>query len=327
MGEDVPTAVGSDRGIGAGVEINTAVDLDTAVGLDAAFGPGAAAGIEGALLAAEPAEVSPGDERVATAGREAPGHLLGRRAREGWSRSDGRSAEDREFLNQALAGLRPWWQRRSVLIAVAVLLVVALLLGMAAARARGIGAPQPLGTVVEGVDGVDSGEPGPDPRPAGGAESSPGARPGGSELIVHIAGAVASPGLYHLPPGARVADALAAAGGPVAEAHLDALNLARPVADGEQVRVPAPGEAAAPGAGPGPGGVSAAGGPGGEATVSLNLASAQQLDTLPRVGPALSARIIEYREKNGPFASLNDLLKVSGIGPRLFEGLAGKITL
>jgi competence protein ComEA len=126
-----------------------------------------------------------------------------------------------------------------------------------------------------------------------------------------------------LPAGARVADALEAAGGATGDADLAAVNLARAVVDGEQVYVPAPGEAppaaADPGEGAVGGGVGGSGGPagGGSPLVDLNAADAATLETLPGVGPVIAERIVTWREENGPFTSVDELAEVSGIGPAM----------
>ena len=134
-------------------------------------------------------------------------------------------------------------------------------------------------------------------------------------LVVHVAGAVASPGLYTLGGGARVADAVAAAGGAAAGADLDAVNLARVVVDGEQVRVPLIGE-------PAVGGAASTDG-----RVNINIADVAELDRLPGVGPVLAARIAEYRDAHGPFASVDALDDVSGVGPALLEKVRAAATV
>lgn len=130
-------------------------------------------------------------------------------------------------------------------------------------------------------------------------------------LVVHVAGEVSAPGVVRLPIGSRVVDALEAAGGGSAEADLDALNLARPLVDGEQVLVPLRG---APSSAAGAGGAEARAGRG---CVDLATADAFALEELDGVGPALAKRIIEFRESSGPFASVDDLDAVPGIGPAL----------
>ncbi|MFE6255278.1 ComEA family DNA-binding protein [Agromyces sp. NPDC057865] len=161
---------------------------------------------------------------------------------------------------------------------------------------------------------------------AGGVEVATGAA--AAPLLVHVLGAVAAPGLVELAPGARVVDAVAAAGGFTPEADPAAVNLARPVVDGEQLVVLAVGEA--PPAGSSTGAVGAAGGSGaavGDGKVHLNTADVAALDTLPRIGPALAQRIIDWREANGPFTSVDQLLDVAGIGDAVFSGLADRVAL
>jgi competence protein ComEA len=133
---------------------------------------------------------------------------------------------------------------------------------------------------------------------------------------VHILGAVARPGLYELRDGDRAVDAVAAAGGFLETADQAQLNLARLIIDGEQIVVPVVGETVA--ASPG---TTASG------LVNLNTADAATLDTLPRVGPAMAARIIDWRESSGPFTSVDDLLNISGIGDKTFEGLKDLVTV
>ena len=122
-------------------------------------------------------------------------------------------------------------------------------------------------------------------------------------ITVHVSGAVAAPGLVDLDPGARVADAVAAAGGALADADLGLVNLAADIGDGEQVEIPRRGAEAAPS------GVGAA-----AAGVDLNRAESEELQELPGVGPVLAGRIIEHRDEHGPFASVEDLLDIPGIG-------------
>ena len=157
----------------------------------------------------------------------------------------------------------------------------------------------------------------------------------GAELVVHVVGQVVRPGLVRLRPGARVADAIAAAGGTRHGADVAALNLARLVVDGEQIRVPRPGEAPAAvrrSGGPGAPGCrrwrgrsGSSGGSG--APVSLNAADVAALDTLPGVGPVLAQRIIDWRTEHGRFTSVDELGEVSGIGDKLMAQLRPKVTL
>lgn len=133
----------------------------------------------------------------------------------------------------------------------------------------------------------------------------------GGELYVHVLGAVHAPGLYVLDLDARLVDAVAAAGGTTEEADLAAINLARMLTDGEQVIVPTIGAGA----------VDAPGGAAADPRIDLNTADQAALETLPRIGPALAQRIIAWREENGRFASVDDLLAVPGIGEKLLEGI------
>ncbi len=160
---------------------------------------------------------------------------------------------------------------------------------------------------------------------------------GTERLLVHVAGAVRRPGVYDLPSGARIRDALAKAGGGRARADLDALNLAAKVSDGQQVLVARRGRAGAAGAptaaaAAAPGAASAAAGTGGAgaggasaaAPVNVNQADATQLEALNGVGPAIAAKIVEWRTQNGPFKSVEDLAQVPGIGPKKLEAMRGQ---
>lgn len=139
---------------------------------------------------------------------------------------------------------------------------------------------------------------------------------GAAEMYVHVSGAVRDPGLYVLAAGSRVVDAIAAAGGFADDGDRDAVNLARTLDDGEQLSVPRVGEAPSePVAPPSDG------------RVDLNSADAALLETLPRIGPALAERIIAWREDNGGFTSIEDLLAVPGIGDRMLESLRDLVTV
>lgn len=140
-------------------------------------------------------------------------------------------------------------------------------------------------------------------------------------LVVHVAGQVHRPGVVEVEHGSRVHDAVEAAGGALPGADLAAVNLARPVVDGEQVYLPAPGEAVAAQAQPSDP-VSGASG-----LVNVNSADAAALDTLPGIGPALAQRILEWREQHGPFRSVEELLEVSGIGDATLRRLRDLVTV
>ncbi|WP_324617042.1 ComEA family DNA-binding protein [Streptomyces sp. NRRL F-2747] len=155
--------------------------------------------------------------------------------------------------------------------------------------------------------------PGPSPGPAaaGGGE--------GARIVVDVSGKVRDPGVRRLPAGARVEDALAAAGGVRPGADTSGLNRARVLVDGEQVVVGVPAQPA-PG-GPGPGTVPGAGGGGAAGPLSLGTATVEQLDGLPGVGPVLAQHIVEFRTARGGFRSVEELRQVDGIGERRFADL------
>ena len=132
-------------------------------------------------------------------------------------------------------------------------------------------------------------------------------------LVVHVSGAVRRPGLVTLAPGSRIADAVSGAGGATSEAELGGLNLAATVRDGDQITVPGPGEG---------GTVSA---DSSTTFIDLNRASASDLEQLPGVGPVLAARIVAFREQNGPFGEIEGLLDVDGIGEAKLAAMRDQI--
>lgn len=155
-------------------------------------------------------------------------------------------------------------------------------------------------------------------------------------LVVHVAGAVLEPGLVTLADGARVADAIVAAGGLRPDADLGRVNLAEKLGDGGRLYVPAVGEMAPPlvghsaGSSVGPSGgagVGPSGGAGGGVPLDVNRATEAQLDELPGVGPATAAAIVAHRDRNGPFASVEELGEVRGIGPAKLEALRPLVTV
>jgi len=139
----------------------------------------------------------------------------------------------------------------------------------------------------------------------------------GSDVVVDVTGAIARPGVYRLPAGARVADAVERAGGPTGDAMLEAINLAARLADGQQVVVPRKGTAA--------GAVAGAGGASEEGPISLGTATAEQLDTIDGIGPVTAQKIVEYREQQGGLASVDQLDQVNGIGPATMESLRARL--
>jgi competence protein ComEA len=139
-------------------------------------------------------------------------------------------------------------------------------------------------------------------------------------ITVHVAGAVARPGLYDLPESSRVADVIERAGGASQDAVIDDLNLAARLADGQKVMVPRTSPA-----GSAPAGATSPPAEGG--LININAATAEELDKLPGVGPAMAAKIVEYRKKNGPYTSVDDLDNVPGIGPSKLESVRDLVAI
>jgi competence protein ComEA len=181
-----------------------------------------------------------------------------------------------------------------------------------------------LGLIVGGVTGYFVPHPPPStsiivstpfPTPA------PSPTPTPTPIRVHVAGAVRQPSVYQLPAGSIVQNAIDAAGGPASDADLDHINLAIELWDQQQVYVPHEGETHSQ---PPISGGERSGSVG--ALVNVNTATAAELETLPRIGPTMAERILEYREANGPFETIEDIQNVPGIGPATFEGLRDLIT-
>jgi competence protein ComEA len=139
-------------------------------------------------------------------------------------------------------------------------------------------------------------------------------------IRVHITGAVVQPDVYELPPGSIVQEAIEAAGGPTSDADLSCINLALELQDHQQVYVPRQGEVDPPP--PVSGGESGGGG-----LININTATAAELETLPRIGPSTAQKIIDYREANGPFETIEEIQEVPSIGPATYEGLKDLITV
>jgi len=144
--------------------------------------------------------------------------------------------------------------------------------------------------------------------------------PPARKVVVHVVGQVYKPGLYSLPEGSRVDDAIKRAGGPKPKAALALVNLAAPVADGQQVVLPSNREAAQA-----LGGDSVAGGAGGR--VHLNSATLDQLDELPAIGPVTAQKILDYRSEHGAFGTVEELDAVPGIGPATLDELRDLVDL
>jgi competence protein ComEA len=135
------------------------------------------------------------------------------------------------------------------------------------------------------------------------------------DVVVHVAGAVRAPGVYRLPEGARVTDAVERAGGPAAGAESDTVNLAARLADGQQVVVPS----SSPAAGKVPGAADP------DAPISLGTATVEELDTIEGIGPVTAAEIVSFRDERGGLSSVEDLDEISGIGPATMEALRERL--
>ncbi len=210
-------------------------------------------------------------------------------------------------LGSGAARVRAWWSDPRV--RVGALLLGATLAGFIWFRLGATGGVRPSGAAAPTVHTSRRRS----TRPPG-AASQPGA-------TVHVAGAVAHPGVVRVPAGARVVDALRAAGGGLPDADLDRLNLAAKVVDGQRIAVARLGAPVGAGGGAGdPGG-------GGNGPLDLNAATAAQLEALPGIGPSLAAAIVAERDKRGGFRSVGELRAVRGIGERRFADLEHLVTV
>ena len=221
--------------------------------------------------------------------------------------------EGRSTVDRARLLLR---QRPSATIALS--LVAGLIVGAAGfgfSTAQGAFGAN-AGVVIERDDGADEDE------ETATAEEAKDASDDNGVLVVDVSGAVASPAVVELEQGSRVQDAIAAAGGLTEDADISALNRASVCTDGQKIYVPHQGEA--PQAAEG-GPTQGAGSPAASSLVNINSADEIALDALPGVGPSTARAIIEDREANGPFASIEDLMRVSGIGEKKFEKLKSAI--
>ena len=251
-----------------------------------------------------------------------------------------------------------WGLSPRVLLLVAVLALVAVVWGVtqfsAAPRAEQIASPGASAESVQAVGAQQSPGTQSTAQPsANPSESAQGGASGEATVRVHVAGAVNNPGVYTLPAQGRAVDAIAAASGAAADADLDRVNLAGALSDGVQIYVPHRGETAAPaqiqpnggranaGQGNAANGASQDGTqpqpartltPAGSAQkgstpVNINTATAEELQTLPRIGPAMAQRIIAWREAHGGFRSVDELDAVPGIGPSMLENLRPLVTV
>lgn len=210
-------------------------------------------------------------------------------------------------------------RRREVWLVAALILVVVL--GAIAVRSRAAEPSIAPPATAPPVDATVSAFPG-----STNVSPPPSVGPAPGTILVHVAGAVRRPGLYEMPAGSRIADAIDVARGPQPAADLNALNLAEPLADGQKVEVPKRGQAVSvpttPGAIPGV----TPGSPVG-ATVNLNSADQIALETIPGIGPVTATAIIAYRTEVGQFESIEQLLEVTGIGPATLESMRPYITI
>jgi competence protein ComEA len=196
---------------------------------------------------------------------------------------------------------------RAQLAVYAAIAVVALLLGARWIRA-GNASGGAEGSIAYGSEGTTSAKPG------GGEDVE--FDETGEDVVVHVAGSVRNPGVYRLPEGSRVTDAIERAAGVSAGGAQDAVNLAAPLADGQQIHIPARNQAAAV-----PGGTGA----GTDGPISLGSATVEQLDTIEGIGPVTAAGIIEFRDQQGGVASIDELDQISGIGPATMEALRARL--
>ena len=221
----------------------------------------------------------------------------------------------------ALRGAR-WSVGASAAVAALVLVCVVALAAAVRTAQAAPGVPVPARAEPSATASPAGPSPSVSPSASKGAAASgppPGSATAG-EVVVHVVGAVAAPGLVRLPAASRVADALEATGGAAPDADLTRVNLARLLVDGEQVVVPRPGDPVAITPVPSTASGGAAGSPAGT-PVDLNTATLEQLDALPGIGPVLSQRILDFRGEHGRFTSVAELGEVSGIGDAVLADL------
>lgn len=209
--------------------------------------------------------------------------------------------------------------------------MVLALVGVGAAVVGSLVTPGGATSIIGGGGSDSAGDAGSESAVGeGDAALDPVDAPTSAAVVVHVLGAVRRPGVVDVRAGDRVLDAIAAAGGTTDDAELAGVNLARVLADGEQLYVPRVGEVP-PSAMGGTGGVGAGTATGtgaaGSGLVNINTADASALETLAGVGPALASRIIAWRDANGPFRSVDELLAVSGIGEKTLAGFRDQVTV
>lgn len=192
---------------------------------------------------------------------------------------------------------------RSQLLVYGAIAIALLLLGARWLRAADEGEQAGPGVEFAGQGGQDE-------------SSSFSVEASGGDVVVHVAGAVRAPGVYRLPGGARVTDAVERAGGPAPDAAVDSVNLAAKLADGQQVVVPSssPGVGTSAGAGAAP-----------DAPISLGTATVEELDTIEGIGPVTAQDILAFRDESGGLSSVEDLDEITGIGPATMEALRSRL--
>lgn len=242
----------------------------------------------------------------------------------GEGRTGGPTVSRRDRLRLALKERLPLWLQLRCGIeprTLAALTVVLLVAAAFAAYHFWTGRPQTVAAPAPEPARRAAAEPAPVPSPGAGptAGAAPTSGAGGS-VVVDVSGKVREPGVHRLRSGSRVTDALKAAGGVRPGTDLSGLNRARVLTDGEQIVVGAP-AAPTPAAPTGAGGGTGGEAPAPTGPISLNSATADQLDTLPGVGPVLARHIIDYRTQHGGFRSVDELREVNGIGDRRFADL------
>jgi len=212
------------------------------------------------------------------------------------------------------------------LAVVAAVCVGVLARGATAAGPQLLGVPEPAGT---GTPGLTTPSPAPSEAVLAAGTAGPSGATGtiGAPVLVHVVGQVRSPGVVRLDAGARVQDAVEAAGGPKPTADLSLINLARQVVDGEQIVVPRSGQTLPPSAGAVGGQGPGASGGTAVAPVDLNTATESQLDALPGIGPVLAGRIVAWRTEHGRFTRVEELTEVDGIGERVLARLRQLVTV